>query len=245
MATANQIAALISAWFTTAPAGLFGAVTSESDLTVKKDPAVVEWLDTAIAICLAESQGNPDAKNSGSSASGLWQVMVSVHGDKIADGIRWIETETGDDNLTIFDARVNTFVAGRIYAAAGNKWTPWEAYNTGAYKQYKGRGDKAFDWLNSPRHIKAGIDALKEEQALGKSTAQLGGALMPLAGGAGAVSNSALVTTVLKFLREGSVTIGVFLIGLVALALGVAFVVSAAKPAKRIVKANPIVKAVT
>lgn len=91
------------------------------------------FLDTAIAVCLAESGGNTAAKNPSSSASGLWQIMASVHADKIG----------GRD---IFDPVVNTEVAHKIYDNAGG-WSPWEAYNTGAYKKYLGHGKEVYDKL--------------------------------------------------------------------------------------------------
>jgi hypothetical protein len=77
----------------------------------------------AAAIALAESGGNPTAKNPGSNARGLWQIMTTAHGDKIA-------------GRNIFDPAVNADVARKVYVEAGKKWTPWAVYNSGAYKKH-------------------------------------------------------------------------------------------------------------
>lgn len=83
----------------------------QSTDNIETDPILV----TGVAVALAESGGNPKADNPSSTAQGLWQVMVSVHGDKIA----------GRD---INDPVINTDVAHTIYKDAGG-WTPWEVYN--------------------------------------------------------------------------------------------------------------------
>lgn len=274
MATPNQIAALISAWFESTPNGLFGALTGVGTNRVHKDPAVVEWLDTAIAICLAESGGNPDARNSKSSASGLWQIMVSVHGEKIREAASIVGAKTGeplavisDPMIAVMDPRVNTAVAGRIYHESGNKWTAWSAYNSGAYKKYKGKGSAAFDWLNNEKNIARYVESLKiprkpneTEEAWYKRVFETATALSPLRAlngldddnplkdplerGLDIVTPDGIANKVLGFAKEAGITIGVFLIALVALILGVAFIVSSSGVGKAVVKKSPIGAAV-
>lgn len=76
----------------------------------------------AVAICLAESGGETTAthKNSnGTTDFGLWQIN-SVHGDLLA-GKDWT------------DPNVNAGIASQIWAQAGNSFTPWSTYTSGAY----------------------------------------------------------------------------------------------------------------
>jgi len=247
--TPNQIGALIVAYFGPAPT-IFGAGLTPTDdgkgnITVTgkpdKDPATVEWLDNAIAIVLAESGGNPDAKNTKSSASGLWQIMASVHKAQIDFAIKAVGSESGNNSLTVFDPRVNTMVAGQVYQGAGNKWTPWQAYNTGDYRKFKGHGSKVWDHLNSPANITAGIDKFKDS-----IDSQLHSAnLIPL-GVAGDVANRvsnampSWISPLLAFVKQAGLPIGVFLLALVLIVLGIVFLIAGTKPAQAIVdKAIP------
>lgn len=78
---------------------------------------------TALAIAMAESGLNPTAthKNTnGSTDYGLFQVN-SIHNPTQAE-----KTEPV----------ANAKKAYSIYAAAGNKWTPWATFNSGAYKSH-------------------------------------------------------------------------------------------------------------
>ena len=72
-----------------------------------------EELVTATAVALAESSGRYWIVN-GIGCVGLWQINVPVH-----------------PQYTTADMKVpakNASAARAIYAGAGNKWTPWEAY---------------------------------------------------------------------------------------------------------------------
>lgn len=78
-------------------------------------------LATAVAIALAESSGNPSAVgdlNLGVS-SGLWQINLRAH------------PEFAGWNL--FDPQQNANAAYSVYAAAGNSFSPWSTYKSGAY----------------------------------------------------------------------------------------------------------------
>ncbi|HWV44721.1 MAG TPA: transglycosylase SLT domain-containing protein, partial [Nitrospira sp.] len=89
--------------------------------------AAIKFLDTAIAICRAESGGNPNAvSNTGD--YGLWQINKAAHPQyfppKAQGGYIW-------------DPLSNTYVAKTIYAAAGG-WSPWSTYKNGSYKAHLG-----------------------------------------------------------------------------------------------------------
>lgn len=74
----------------------------------------------AAAVALAESGGNPAARNTnrdGSTDRGLWQIN-SIHG-----------------RLSTFDPMGNARAAVRI-SSAGRNWRPWVAYTGGAYKRF-------------------------------------------------------------------------------------------------------------
>lgn len=81
----------------------------------------------AVAVALAESGGRPEAthvNSNGSTDYGLWQVN-SIHG---FDPNRLL-TPTG-----------NGSAAHQVYSEAGNKWTPWSTYKSGAYLAFLARG---------------------------------------------------------------------------------------------------------
>jgi len=75
---------------------------------------------TAAAIALAESGGNPLARNP-SGASGLWQILGQVYPGNI------------------FNPYINARNAVRKYYDAGG-FSPWVTYTTGAYRQFMDQG---------------------------------------------------------------------------------------------------------
>jgi len=80
-------------------------------------------LVTAVAIALAESSGNPNAigdVNLGGSI-GLWQIYLPDHPEYSAPGL--------------FDPQANADAAFAIYQAAGNSFSPWTTFKTGAYTE--------------------------------------------------------------------------------------------------------------
>lgn len=199
----------------------------------------IRFLDVAIAVCLAESGGNTGAKNSSSSASGLWQIMVSVHRDKIADEIKRWEAESGKSGLTIFDPYVNTGVASRVFQAAGG-WSPWEAYNTGAYKRHLGKGKAAYEALNSPANLERMLNRLNNEREYGIALGQAAAGAVPF----GALLNNDMITSpdallgkALAFLKDSGIVIGLLLIALVLFILGAWLLLSQTAPVKKAVKA--------
>lgn len=81
------------------------------------------------AIALAESSGNPDAKNKVSTATGLWQIMWSVwknDPDMKAIGVT--------DRNSLTDPGRNAKAMAIVLRKQG--YDAWEVYNTGAYKKF-------------------------------------------------------------------------------------------------------------
>jgi TP901 family phage tail tape measure protein len=111
---------------------------------------VIGNADTAAAIAMAESGGNPNAFNrnrNGTVDRGLWQIN-SIHGA-----------------LSTFDILGNARAMASI-SGGGSDWTPWVVYNTGAYRQHlDGSGrlgnlptrDLIGDAVNKAREIAGGL----------------------------------------------------------------------------------------
>lgn len=76
---------------------------------------------TMVAICSAESGRVVEAKNAHSSASGLFQILWSVH-------------QQYDQRKLLSDAAYNTKAAHDIYKSQGLH--AWVAYSSGAYQKY-------------------------------------------------------------------------------------------------------------
>ncbi len=82
-------------------------------------------LNTAVAIALAESGGNPSAYNpeaaagtpQGHGSRGLWQIYGYVHPEY--------------DGNHAFNPQVNAQAAYKIYRQSGGRFTAWSTYNLG------------------------------------------------------------------------------------------------------------------
>jgi hypothetical protein len=81
---------------------------------------------TAVAIALAESHGQINAHNP-SGASGLWQILGAPSG------------VSGN----VYDPATNARMAVAKYKQAGNSWSPWTTYTSGAYRQYLSQATEA------------------------------------------------------------------------------------------------------
>jgi hypothetical protein len=84
----------------------------------------------AAAIALAESDGcstalNPTDNGGTQSSFGLWQISNGTHNPSAAN---------------IYNGAVNAKLAVAKYKGAGNKFTPWGTYASGAYKQFLNGG---------------------------------------------------------------------------------------------------------
>lgn len=86
-------------------------------------------IPTGLAIMQAESGGNPAATNhntNGSTDYGLFQIN-SVHSSILQSG-NWQDPQS------------NINMAYQVYKNAGNSWSPWSTYNSGAYQRYLALG---------------------------------------------------------------------------------------------------------
>jgi hypothetical protein len=81
----------------------------------------------AIAVALAESNGNPRAYNpetaantpQGKGSYGLWQIYRKVH--------------TEFDSVDLYDPQENANAAYQVYRAAGSSFRPWSTFKNNAY----------------------------------------------------------------------------------------------------------------
>lgn len=187
----------------------------------KSERAVIDFFDKVIAICAAESNFNPKAVNG--NAKGLFQIMTTVHEDKIA----------GRD---ILDPIVNINVAAKVSREAfddgRDQFSPWEVYpDNPRYQAARGWGENAYRYLQ-----------ILGEAELGEAYAKALAGLVP---GGSLIGNTAVVATgdwsdkVIAFVRTGAMAVGAFILGLVLLIVGlwVLFGRSVPKP--------PIAKALT
>jgi lysozyme-like protein len=84
----------------------------------------------AVAVALAESGGDPgvigdiDVPVPGSASYGLWQINSHYH------------PEFGPDFNLLLDPTVNASAAFSVYQAAGNRFTPWTTFKSGAYAAF-------------------------------------------------------------------------------------------------------------
>jgi hypothetical protein len=80
-----------------------------------------ESADTAAAIAMAESSGNPRAVGDSGTSFGLWQVHTPAH-----------------PQYTVPSLFLPTYNAQAALAISRNAtdWTPWSTYNEGKYKKY-------------------------------------------------------------------------------------------------------------
>lgn len=98
-------------------------------------------IPNAVAVALAESDGNPSAthQNTDSYKSvdhGVWQINDYWHRDLFAKHKPWSDPD------------VNAQMAFEVFEEAGHQWTPWSTYNNGSYLKYLDRGRAAAAALN-------------------------------------------------------------------------------------------------
>jgi hypothetical protein len=77
--------------------------------------------DTAAAIAMAESGGDPSALGDNGTSYGLWQIHLPAHPEYNAQ--------------SLLDANYNAVAAFAI-SDSGTNWTPWSTYNSGAYEAF-------------------------------------------------------------------------------------------------------------
>ena len=77
-------------------------------------------LVTAVAVAYAESSGNPQAVGDNGNSIGLWQINLPNHPEY--------------QGVDLTDPQTNANAAFAIYSAAGNSFSPWTTFKTGAYQ---------------------------------------------------------------------------------------------------------------
>jgi hypothetical protein len=90
----------------------------------------IEDSNTAAAIALAESAGDPHAYDpetaagnpQGKGSFGLWQINLNRHPEFF--------------NINLYDSQSNANAAFSVFTNAGNSFSPWSTYTSGAYKGY-------------------------------------------------------------------------------------------------------------
>lgn len=184
--------------------------------------AVTKFLDTAIAVALAESGGNTDAVNknkNGSTDYGLFQIN-SVHADLLAKG----DWRNAADNVEM--ARV-------VWADAGHSFSPWTTYTTGTYKQFLGHGPAVYSAAESAKKGNSSVWDAIGAATLGPAGAavdaltghHIGDAVGNVIKGPGQIVAGAL-KDVMTWLQKGFVVIGATLLALILLGLGVWLLIS-------------------
>jgi hypothetical protein len=196
---------------------------------------IVKFLDTAIAVALAESHGNTEAI-SPTHDYGLWQINKAAHADLFA-------------NHNWKDARDNTEMARIVWTDAGRSFSPWTTYKSGAYKAYTGHGAKVYDTLQ--KSVKSGDHSTLE--ALIRGIPVVGGwagifglddnAADAVAGGANKAKKvvtgpadivAGALKDSFKWLASAALVIGATLLALILFGVGVWLIVSNTKTGKQI-----------
>lgn len=177
--------------------------------------AVIAFLDTAIAVALAESGGNDQAMHrnkDGSTDYGLWQIN-SVHKDLLK---KYTWNNAGD----------NTEMARQIWESGGRSFRPWTGtYGTGEYKAFLGHGAAVYEKL-SKMDKNTGPSTLAQMLNFIPGGGAAAGAALDATGLADNVSGlvtspfkiaKGILDSVFQFVKEGAIVVGVFLIGIVLL----------------------------
>jgi len=83
-------------------------------------------LAIAVAIAYAESSGDANAIGDNGDSIGLWQINLPNHPEY--------------EGVDLYDPQTNANAAFAIYQQAGESFSPWTTFKTGAYTQYLGGG---------------------------------------------------------------------------------------------------------
>ena len=110
-----------------------------------------EWV-TAIAVCQAESSGNPNASNLAASENHTWyahrasdpKFTMGSFGLFQLGAFAADNTYNGPDGLPVYglerlyEPETNICIAAQIFKqrGLGNRWIDWGAFTNGAYKQW-------------------------------------------------------------------------------------------------------------
>jgi len=161
-----------------------------------------DQIATATAVALAESGGETTATNkantNGSIDYGLWQINT-VHGALLNQGDK-------------FNPLDNAKMALTVYARAGNKWTPWTVYKSGAYRVQMPAATLAARQPTDPVEI-AHQDSTRNIPAEGTAIPAAQSSPLDLLGPIGTALGS--ITGVLDKVTSGSLwlRVGAFIVG--------------------------------
>lgn len=88
--------------------------------TLVDDHFLPEDVETALGIIACESAGDPTAKNTRSSATGLWQHLAKYWKKR--------SRRAGIPGASIFDPEASTIVAAWLVYRTGQSWRHWSCY---------------------------------------------------------------------------------------------------------------------
>ena len=194
-------------------------------------------IPTGVAIVRAESGGEPgkvSAPNkNGTYDYGLWQIN-SVH--KARWNQMFVESESWEKGGWANPA-TNTWFAYELFKARGRGWGDWAAYNNGSYKNHLHDINLEGITLSASSQTYQGM--LADALTFGK-----GGKAVDEASKEAIDSIDQKLGAAFNFVKDGAVTVGVFVLAVVLLILGVWFLLSQSKTARKVAGAVPAVKAV-
>lgn len=204
--------------------------------------AQVAWLDDCIAVAMAESGGDINAISK-TNDYGLFQINQRAH-SALFGRYEW---NVPADNVEM---------ARQVYAAAGNKWSPWAAYGGSNWLMNKGHGQRVWDKVNQVDLLTGESGQSFVEKTLGaiaglviKPTAQIattalgvgdaigdaaGAVKDGVSGGLNAIQGA--FTDAFKWLARAGITIGAFLLVVIMLILGIYLLVGR----QAIAKVSPV-----
>jgi hypothetical protein len=184
----------------------------------------MDWLSDAVAICLAESKGVVTATHTnddGSKDWGLYQIN-DVH--KASFPLLWAQR---------LEAVANVKMAAGVFRGAGHSWGPWSTYEAGygSFTAYKNVGNEC-----------AGYVRLKGELALNEAYTEAIGGMFPLVHAAAGVADFASdpLGGILAFVKQAGAVIGLFVLGLLLLAIGLWAAMRETKAGRAVTNVNPI-----
>ncbi len=184
---------------------------------------VFDFISDAVAICLAESKGVVTAThdNGDSKDWGLWQIN-DAH--KTEFPLLWASR---------LEAVPNAKMAAGVFIQGGHSWGPWTTYGAGygTFTDYKNVANEC-----------AGYVRLKGELALNDAYAEAIGGMFPLVHAAAGVQDFASdpLGGILAFVKEAGAVIGLFVLGLLLLALGLWAAIRETKAGRAVTNASPI-----
>lgn len=160
-------------------------------------------LTIAVAVALAESGGNAYAI-SPAKDYGLWQINYSAHKDLF---------NAHQTTTSWADPQVNGADAISVFRAAGNKWSPWVTYWTGAYFVHMGTAQTAVAQLGNQNAATVAAPFLQQARsgaggisATGSTPTQTPNA-QPAAASSGPVSDQGALLRLIEIFIGGAMLV--------------------------------------